>query len=287
MLPLSSRQVQAEQYLFALVLHAIRTRIGPGRGRRNAARGAGGGVWESGFNGGGPSACDRCGGAADRGCPLCAGTGVSLSDLGLDDECTKKGKTKSKKKRERRARAKAAKKVQEAHEANEASGAACSGPCGPNEVAGGQVGRLAGATGGRSPRSDTPHPQRNTKSNAQRRKGRSTEPQPSPGASNAKGAGVTGARERAGSSGMETAGSLLSMLGRGVAGICDAPEDEDGDEGIDEDLFMEMERLRLQKARTDVQRSRAALRSSLQKNFDQLLVSSTASNGRHAGEGAR
>ena len=37
-----------------------------------------------------------------------------------------------------------------------------------------------------------------------------------------------------------------------------------------------MERLKIQKAQTDVQRTRAALRSDLQKNFDQLLVSSTA-----------
>ncbi|CAM9665705.1 unnamed protein product [Choristocarpus tenellus] len=73
---------------------------------------------------------------------------------------------------------------------------------------------------------------------------------------------------------MESSGSLLSMLdysgGRGdPSGF-----DDEGDSGIDEDLVQEMEHLRRLKVRSDVQRSRAALRSSLQKNFDQLLSSS-------------
>lgn len=74
-LPSVDGQVQAEQYLFALVLHAIRTRLeGSGRGLRNgrgagagAGAGGSGSAWGSGFGGGGPSACPRCGGGEDPG----------------------------------------------------------------------------------------------------------------------------------------------------------------------------------------------------------------------------
>lgn len=237
-----------------------------------------------------------------------------MSELGLDnDDADKKGKTKSKKKRERKARAKAAKKSREDNggDASGASSAVCNGHSGADGSSASRA--VTRSNGGRSPSNEAPHSQRNLKAIAQRQKGsRSGDYHSSSptvvrgssvgahasrsrgstgagiGANKAQGGAVTSAaRERAGSSGMETIGSLLSMLGGGSGtGECGQQEDEDGDDGIDRDLFEEMERLRLQKPQTDVQRSRAALRSNLQKNFDQLLVSST-SNGREAGERSR
>lgn len=306
-------RVQGEQYLFALVLHAIRTRIdGPRQGLRNGAMGAAGGAWGSSPDRGGPSACCGCGGAADPGCAKCGGTGLSLSDLGLDSgNGSKKAKSKSKKKRERKARAKAAKKSLESN----ATGVTASST-GMKATA--ECNGHGGSANGSSPstRSETPHPQPKPKANVQRSKSTSGDPQSSSpfsnlrpsrvGSSSGRSRGtaagessmrtkaqdamtLSAARPRAGSIGMESAGSLLSMLGRcgGPGEGDDLAEGYDGDEGIDEDLVKEMERLRLQKAQTDVQRSRAALRSSLRKNFDQLLVSSTGSYRRDVGSRAR
>lgn len=313
-LNLLNPQVQAEQYLFALVLHAIRTRI-EGSGRGLLCNGAGangsGSAWGSAVGRGGPTACSRCGGAADPACQICHGTGVSLAELGFDvDNGDKKAKTKSKKKRERKARAKAAKKSQGrengAAGAGEGIGSNNGGSAGCNGR--GDEGRGEGAKSGGAARN---HVARHTNTTSgfkaltlQQQKrpktkagnstvgvtgegdgGSSTEagrPRGSSGHKGGQGAGGVGAtgtsaaRARAGSSGMDSAGSLLSMLagGDGCGGGMDEDEDDSGDEGIDEDLIREMERLRILKAQSDVQRTRAALRSNLQRNFDQLLVSS-------------
>lgn len=297
-----SLQVQAEQYLFALVLHAIRAHMeGYGRDLRNG-EGDTSISWGAGFGSGEPSACLHCGGAADLACQMCHGTGVSLSALEFDgDDGDKKSKTKSKKKRERKARAKAAKRSQE-----EEIGA---GPVGELGFFSGDSGRLGegpvgvvgcnGHGGDEIGRDHAPYTTRNSKTQRQRHKSTSTAPSVANGGRGSSGlsiaagrlrdgsghkahasAGATALRTRAGSSGMESAGSLLSMLGGGAGGEGegDEQEEESGDEGIDEDLVREMERLRIQKAQTDVQRTRAALRSNLQKNFDQLLVSSTSAS---------
>lgn len=202
---------------------------------------------------------------------MCEGTGVSLSELGFIEDDDKKGKTKSKKKRERKARAKAAKRIQD-----EAAGAAadelvtvgikCNGHSANNHASGEEASR---------------HTNRTAKVNGSRQKHKNGD---SSGRRAGEGVGrkarqASTACQRAGSSCMMSAGSLLSMLeGTNGCGGRNGPADNDdeGDEGIDEDLVREMERLRIQKARADVQRSRAALRSNLQKNFDQLLVSSTS-----------
>ena len=271
-------QVQGEQYLFALVLHAIRTRI-EGSGRRlcgggfRTTNGGVGGAWAAGL-GGGPPGCPDCGGAADPGCPMCEGTGVSLSELGFMEDDEKKAKTKSKKKRERKARAKAVKRTQDETAGAGAATAAAGSP---------PAGRECKGHGGAN--------HNNHRANAKTFNGSRQRQQPRTGVDSAGGnkgpQAVSAARAAAGSSQMESAGSLLSMLdGPNERGGDGGPSDGDGDgdEGIDEDLVREMERLRIQKARADVQRTRAALRSNLQKNFDQLLVSSSAIT-REAGGG--
>lgn len=238
---------------------------GSDRGRGSGGSGASK-SWSSDFRGG-SSPCPGCGDGT---------VGVSLSDLGFMDDLDldKKAKTKSKKKRERKARAKdkRSKKGQDEEVAAVVNGGACNG----HIVANGHAGEKVGA-GGHSNR------QANKTQPTQRPKSRPAcnftgSHDHIGGDISAKSQQQAAARQRAGSSGMETAGSLLSMLdeGGGLQGRDGGQADgEDGDEGIDEDLVREMERLRIQKAQTDVQRTRAALRSNLQKNFDQLLVSST------------
>lgn len=257
------------------------------RGGSSAAGGAAGKTWLSGF-GRGPAACSACGGAADPGCPSCDGTGVCLSELGFVDDDDKKAKTKSKKKRERKARAKAAKKCQDEHggvglgpeitaEAVAGVGAA-GGKCNGH---GGIANAIANANA--NDRADHEVHGRGSSfrqgkiPDQQLLKPKSADPAPSRsregGATTAAAAAV--ARQRAGSSGIESAGSLLSMLDDSNGRVGSGGHADDGDEGIDEDLMREMERLRNQKASMGVQRTRAALRFNLQKNFDQLLVSST------------
>lgn len=256
------------------------------RGARGGGRGCSDDAWAAG-SGGDPSACPGCGGAADPGCPMCDGTGVSLSELGFtDDDDDKKAKTKSKKKRERKARAKAAKKSQEEEEEEEESmavaavgrGGGLRGQCNGR-------GAVNGNGGGEGSERHSHRPTSVNKTNGpQRPKSRSGDV---PFVESRRGSGLgldvaAAARQRAGSSGMESAGSLLSMLNDGNCRGEGGRQDEGIDEGIDEDLVREMERLRADKAQTDVQRTRAAraaLRSNLQKNFDQLLVSSTAREG--------
>ncbi|CAM9849560.1 unnamed protein product, partial [Laminaria digitata] len=283
-----AQQVQGEQYLFALVLHAIRTRIqGSDRGFHRPGGGTGK-SWLAGF-GGGPAACSACGGAADPGCPMCDGTGVSLSELGLiDDDDDKKGKTKSKKKRERKARAKAKKSQDEGGgdggggsgerpetvaeagvgvEGGMGTGADDDGKChrhGTGANASGNANANANASANTNA---TAYAKANANANANAIA--------SGEAGAAAAAAAAAARQRAGSSGIESAGSLLSMLDESNGRGGDGGHADDDDEGIDEDLIREMERLRNLKANTGVQRTRAALRSNLQKNFDQLLVSST------------
>lgn len=201
---------------------------------------------------------------------MCEGTGVSLSELGFIEDDDKKVKTKSKKKRERKARAKAAKRIQD--EAAEAAagelatvGVKCNGHSTNNHASGEetrrQTNRTAKANGSRQ--------KHKNRDSSERRAGE---------AIGRKAQQATTACQRPGSSSMMSAGSLLSMLEgtNGCGGRNGPADDDDGDDGIDEDLVREMERLRFQKERADVQRSRAALRSNLQKNFDQLLVSSTS-----------
>ncbi|CAM9506444.1 unnamed protein product [Phaeothamnion confervicola] len=123
-------QVQGEQYLFCLVLHAVRTQFaaadGPeiGGAAPNAICAAGGGGGSSGGSGGGSSfhgsgngsgwagaqACPHCGDDVRPGCPHCGGTGLSAADLDLlEDGDDEKKKSKSRKKKEKKARAKARK----------------------------------------------------------------------------------------------------------------------------------------------------------------------------------
>lgn len=290
----SVRQVQGEQFLFALVLQAIRTRIegGTGEGGKPGGKKA---AWLAGFGDRRPSAsCPGCDGAADPGCPMCGGTGVSLSELGFGEDDDKKAKTKSKKKRERKARAKAAKKNQDeddeaataadkaaADKAAKAAAKAASKDEDKHKQCNGHHGANGHAGEG------TAGQQQQQPNNASNRNGGSGsgsgKPQQRPKTSaKAAAKAATAARQRAGSSGIESAGSLLSMLddANGMPGGYGGEDDgEDGDTGIDEEIVREMERLKIQKAQTDVQRTRAALRSNLQKNFDQLLVSSTACKG--------
>ncbi|CAN0145616.1 unnamed protein product, partial [Ectocarpus sp. 4 AP-2014] len=294
-------QVQGEQYLFALVLQAIRTRIEGGCGGMGCKNTGGGGGGGGDNRPSASSSCPACGRTADPACPMCGGTGVSLSELGFVDGHDKKAKTKSKKKRERKARARAAKKSQE--EDDEAAAAAMEAAKTAAKAAkaakvakakersnGGQ--RANGhqeTAGGRSHSQQQANKSGGSKTNGQQQQ-QQQQQRPKASGSKAKAATATAAaaRQRAGSCGMESAGSLLSMLddangganggggGRNDGDMLDYYED--GDSGIDEDIVREMERLKMQKARTDVQRSRAALRSNLQKNFDQLLVSSSSSS---------
>ncbi|CAN0076818.1 unnamed protein product [Ectocarpus sp. 12 AP-2014] len=297
-------QVQGEQYLFALVLQAIRTRIEGGCGgmgcKNRGGSGGGGGDKRPSAS----SSCPGCGRTADPACPMCGGTGVSLSELGFVDGHDKKAKTKSKKKRERKARARAAKKSQEEDDEAAAAAAAAAAAMEAAKTAakaakvakakersnGGQ--RANGhqeTAGGRSHSQQQANKSGGSKTNGQQQQQQQQQQRPKASGSKAKAATATAAaRQRAGSCGMESAGSLLSMLddangganggggGRNDGDLFDYYED--GDSGIDEDIVREMERLKMQKARTDVQRSRAALRSNLQKNFDQLLVSSSSSS---------
>ncbi|CAM9987911.1 unnamed protein product [Scytosiphon promiscuus] len=362
-------QVQGEQYLFALVLQAIRTRVegGPADGCSGGGGGGGNGkgggkknkkaAWLAGFGDRRPSSsCPGCGGAADPGCPICGGTGVSLSELGFVDDDDKKAKTKSKKKRERKARAKAAKKSQEEEEEAAAAMAMAMAMAKAAEIKAAEgkakgkakagkakegcnnnnnnknrnaIGNSNGSSGsgngssGNSSNGNHDHQVENgrvgAKAGEQRRGGHHLNSLNSNGTnrqgSNANSAAkrpkttakaaaaaaavaaAAAARQNAGSTGIEmSAGSLLSMLdnvngdmhprvggggsggnGGGGRGFDDDLDGEDyfGDDGIDEEIVKEMERLKV--AQTDVQRSRAALRSNLQKNFDQLLLVSSSS----------
>lgn len=241
---------------------------------------------------------------------MCDGTGLSLAALGFVEDGDKKAKTKSKKKRERKARAKASKKCQEETDLiqAQADGSVGAGPAdGAGLSANGSAGNGKGEKQCRNGKNEadtcTPreshskHQPRLSSTSKKREGGHGHRVEYSKlengGGRLVKGAARNGvkdaemraetakARQRAGSSGMESAGSLLSMLDDaderrwgpdgGYGDLCDGDDD-----GIDEDLMIEMERLRILKTRTDVQRTRAALRSNLQKNFDQLLISSIA-----------
>lgn len=303
------------------MLQAIRTRI-EGCAADGCGGGGGGGkknkkaAWLAGFGDRRPSAsCPGCAGAADPGCPICGGTGVSLSELGFEDDDDKKAKTKSKKKRERKARAKAAKKSQEEEEesaakvkaaepkAAELKAAELKAGQAKGKAKRGKEGCNNGATSNGNGVNGNHHQGENGHGDAKdqgrgghhlnglnsnstnNRHGKTTAQRPK---THAKTAAVA-ARKRAGSIGIEmSAGSLLSMLdnangdmkpgggGGGGGGYDDDLDGDDyfGDDGIDEEIIKEMERLKV--AQTDVQRSRAALRSNLQKNFDQLLLVSSS-----------
>eukprot|EP00903_Cladosiphon_okamuranus_P019575 g18003.t1 len=284
-------QVQGEQFLFALVLQAIRTRIegGTGEGGNPGGKKA---AWLAGFG-------DR---RTSVSCDGCDGTGLSLSELGLGEDGDKKAKTKSKKKRERKARAKAAKKSQD--EDDEAAAADKAAADKAAKAAAKEANKAAardkdkdkhkqcnGHHGANGHAGEETEVQQQEPHNPSSGNGGSGKPQQRPktsakaaakAATKAATAANKAARQRAGSSGIESAGSLLSMLddANGMPGGYGGEDDgEDGDAGIDEEIVREMERLKIQKAQTDVQRTRAALRSNLQKNFNQLLVSSTACKG--------